>query len=165
MNRLMYALVALLLLPFILSGCIAQSSHREVAGNSEYKEAVKAVASFSHCGLTAPGLVLATSPEDWQKLSSVFGAQTPAWPDESDRWMLVAALGQKRTGGYGIGFSESVMEGRKLVVRVSVSSPASDAMVTQALTTPCLVVEVPSIGWDTVTVAGEAPFPMSRKHP
>lgn len=165
MNRLTRVLASLLLSPLILSGCIAQSSHSEAQENNEMSETAKAVASYSHCGLTAPGLVLATSPGDWQKLSNVFGSQMPAWPDESDRWMLVAALGQKRSGGYGVGFSESVMDGRELVVRVSVSSPDPDAMVTQALTTPCLVVELPSAGWDTVRVEGDEPFPMSRKHP
>lgn len=152
-------LLAFLVAPLTLSGCAANSSHNDVV------QSVKAVTSLSHCGLTAPGLVLAQGPGDWRKLSDIVGSQIPAWPGEPGRWMLVAAMGQKRTGGYGVGFSEATMDGSELVIDVSVSSPAPDAMVTQALTTPCLIVALPSTGWETVTVTGDAPFPMSRKHP
>lgn len=145
--------------PMVLMGCAANSSHNSVA------ESVSPVASMSHCGLTAPGLVLAQNPGDWQKLSDVFGSQIPAWPDAPDHWLLVASLGQQRTGGYGVDFKNAEMSGGRLLINVAVRRPPADAMVTQALTTPCLIVELPSSGWDTVTVDGSAPFPMSRKHP
>ncbi|WP_148863498.1 protease complex subunit PrcB family protein [Marinobacter fonticola] len=154
------AAAGLLASQLLLTGCTSMSS-----ASHSVTEEVRPVASLAHCGLTAPGLVLVENAAQWQKLSSSLGAQLPAWPEESDHWLMVASLGQQRTGGYGVDFENAGMDGHQLKVSVKVRRPAADAMVTQALTTPCIVFELPSTGWKTVTVAGEAPFPISREHP
>ncbi|WP_169334067.1 protease complex subunit PrcB family protein [Marinobacter nanhaiticus] len=123
------------------------------------------MASLTHCGLTAPGLVVVENVGQWRKLSSGLGANLPAWPDAPGRWLIVASMGQQRTGGYGLEFESVDVAGEQLTINVNVRRPAADAMVTQALTTPCMVIDLPSTGWETVTVSGEAPFPMSRQHP
>lgn len=159
MNRVKAAVVALLGLCG-LSGCAATAGSATDASQD-----VEAVMVSQYCGFAAPGLMLAANQTQWQQLSSASGAQLPPWPAQAGRWLLVANLGQKPTGGYGIEFKGGSVTDRALMIEVSVRQPAADAMVTQALTTPCLVMELPADGWDTVTVEGPEPFPVSRKHP
>ncbi|MAA66030.1 MAG: hypothetical protein CL581_14800 [Alteromonadaceae bacterium] len=146
----------------LVSGCVVSGDH---SGQASATSPVKAVASMAHCGFTAPGLVLATSASDWARFSDSLGARLPAWPDQPDRWLLVASMGKRNTGGYSITFNNAELNDQQLSISVSQRRPAPEAMVTQALTTPCVVLEIPAQGWRELVVTGEPPFPVRRSHP
>jgi hypothetical protein len=126
---------------------------------------VKSVAAPAHCGLTAPGLVLAQSAEDWQRLTSEPNVQLPEWPKTGDTYLLVVTTGQKYTGGYSLALDGFEWPDRTLRLNVSQKKPAQGTMTTQVLTTPCVVLSIPQDGWDSLIVAGESPFPIIRIHP
>lgn len=142
----------------LVSGCVADPS---VADGAE----VRVVTSKTQCGLTAPGLVLARNAAEWHALTGSVSGQLPDWPDVANQWLLVASLGQQTTGGHSIGFISADRDGQDLSIEVKVTHPAPDAMVTQMITSPCLVMAIPANDWHRVRVNGEAPFPMSRTHP
>ncbi|ROU02037.1 protease complex subunit PrcB family protein [Marinobacter sp. R17] len=143
-----------------LAGCAAMAD-----SDVDASQEVGVLMSSQYCGFTAPGLVLATDRSQWAQLSSASGGSLPPWPEEAGQWLLVANLGQKPTGGHRIDFKSASRTDRNLSIEVAVRQPAADAMVTQALTTPCLVMVLPAGGWDTVTVEGAEPFPVTRQHP
>ena len=51
-------------------------------------------------------------------------------------------LGQKSTGGYGVSVQDMTLEDGEVYVQVNVSEPARDAITTQALTNPWIMVRV-----------------------
>ena len=61
-----------------------------------------------------------------------------------DRLVIVAALGEKPTGGYRIEITQVSLHGSALTVEVRVTVPPKDAMVTQALTYPFDAVWIPA---------------------
>lgn len=148
-----------------LVACVASGDSGTHGNAGGATSPVKAVASMAHCGFTAPGLVLATSASDWARFSDSLGARLPAWPDQPDRWLLVASMGKRNTGGYSITFNNAELNDQQLSIAVSQRRPAPDAMATQALTTPCVVLEIPAQGWRELVVTGEPPFPVRRSHP
>ncbi|MGP4844693.1 protease complex subunit PrcB family protein [Marinobacter sp. 1Y8] len=155
-------ITALITSAALASGCVVSGDHSEQVSAGA---AVKSVAAMAHCGFTAPGLVLATSASDWARFSDSLGARLPAWPDQPGRWLLVASMGKRNTGGYSIALHGAELDDQRLSVAVSQHRPAPDAMVTQALTTPCVVLEIPAQGWRELVVTGDSPFPVQRSYP
>ena len=68
--------------------------------------------------------------------------------------ILIVGLGQKATGGFGVTLANVQMDGETLSVAVILRRPPADAMVTQALTTPCAVLAITPDHWDTLEVNG-----------
>jgi hypothetical protein len=63
------------------------------------------------------------------------------WRKES---VIMAFGGQYRTGGYSIDVSEvNVMDDDQIKYTFKVKTPARDSMVTEALTTPYMIIKVP----------------------
>jgi hypothetical protein len=60
--------------------------------------------------------------------------------------VIVAALGQRPTGGYEITVRRAAVEGGRLLVEVLTSSPGSNCMTTMALTQPVAAVAVAAAG-------------------
>ncbi len=85
--------------------------------------------------------------ESWQRLwTGVAGSRTPP-PDRPDidfgqEMVIVAALGMRGTGGYGIEIQEVYLEGARLVAVVVETSPGPDCMTTQAFSAPAVGVRV-----------------------
>lgn len=162
------AAVAFLLLPLV--GCqmppkeSTENAMSETQGRMEDAR-VTVLATPAHCGLTAPGLVLAQSQQDWQRLSSKPTAQLPDWPQTENTWLLVVSTGQKNTGGYSLALDDFEWPEQTLRLNVTQKKPKAGTVTTQALTTPCLVLAIPADGWNSLTVAGESPFPIIRTHP
>ncbi|PAV25069.1 hypothetical protein CF392_12860 [Tamilnaduibacter salinus] len=125
-----------------LTGCAAIGSSGPV---------VTASLSSSHCGFTAEGLTLVSSESDWQQLQQDRVGALPPWPARDDRSMLVISMGERPTGGYSIEMRDARIRDELLVIDVLVERPG-DGMVSQALTTPCAILNVPSEGWDEVVV-------------
>lgn len=91
-------------------------------------------------------------------------AEVQAW--QADRALqLVAAdaledaphamieLGERMTGGYGLAVSRAaVLRGELLILSATFVSPGPDRFVTQALTSPCVLVRLPPGRYSTIEV-------------
>ena len=85
---------------------------------------------------------------DTQTWASVWrqfgGAAPPPQVDFAKDWVLLAALGTRRTGGYGIRVDSLGFHGGT-VVNVSTIAPGSTCPTTQGWTSPALLVRVPRL--------------------
>ena len=62
--------------------------------------------------------------------------------DFDEAWIVVAAMGQRPTGGYGIRISEISREGEKVLVKVVETAPGTSCFTSQAFTAPATAVAV-----------------------
>jgi hypothetical protein len=60
--------------------------------------------------------------------------------------VVLILLGQRPTGGYGVAVTSIDTGTEPVEITVEVTSPAADAMVTQALTSPYLIIGIPGPG-------------------
>lgn len=81
-------------------------------------------------GPPRPRVVLAPSAE---AMSRELGAEIRG---SGEGTYLVAYRGERPTGGYSVGVAGARVEGDRVIVRVSLEDPPSDAIVTQSLTYP-----------------------------
>jgi len=126
------ALFLLGLLPLVL-GCGAAVKSDEKA------TVVIAQWSGQHGGSSTPGIRELRTTDQWQSFWQQVGREPPRVLDTSAEMAAAIFLGEKNTGGYGAEIiAARVREGR-LVIDYRESSPAPDAMVTQALTSPWVV--------------------------
>lgn len=150
MTRRRAGLLALAALPLLAAegrGCAAD---REVP--------VAVVRGGARCGGDAPSVRRLASPE---ALGAAFpaglGEAAPS-ADFERAAVLLVAVGQRPTAGYGVELAAErapVKDGVALV-RVTVREPAAGAMVAQVVTSPCLVVTLPRAGLAEVKVADGA---------
>ncbi|MGD8497595.1 MAG: protease complex subunit PrcB family protein [Chromatiales bacterium] len=87
--------------------------------------------------------------------------------DFSKETVLLISMGQLATGGYGLRLAEESLPVVSGVgtLRVEWIEPPPDAFVTQALTSPCLLVALPREGYDVLRVVdqnGQIRFELSR---
>ncbi|RFA30146.1 hypothetical protein CAI21_08125 [Alkalilimnicola ehrlichii] len=99
--------------------------------------------------------------EAWQQVVEAAGkhevggeAAEPPQIDFNDTAVLWVEMGEKRTGGYWVELGADTMTVVDGVaeVRVNWHTPEPDAMLTQAITSPCLAVAVPQGDYETVRV-------------
>ena len=83
----------------------------------------------------------------WARLGA---AQEQPNVDFANDVVIVAALGQRPTGGYEIAVRRAAVEQGRLVVEVLSSSPGRNCMTTMALTQPVAVVAVAAAGAEPV---------------
>jgi hypothetical protein len=76
---------------------------------------------------------------------SLVGQGDPPPVDFTREGVLFIAAGERPTGGYAVDVKAIRREGDAIVVDAPVTSPPPDAMVTQALTSPFVVVAVPKV--------------------
>lgn len=91
--------------------------------------------------------VIRTS-SDWEAFWIAFHGPvepmpTPPAVNFAERMVLVAAMGQRPTGGYGIEIGSVYAADGKLLARVEERSPDSNCGTTQALTAPVTAVVIP----------------------
>jgi hypothetical protein len=77
--------------------------------------------------------------------SRVVGEGAPPPVDFEREAVLFIAAGERPTGGYAVAVKSIRREGNAIVVDAPISEPPADAMVTQALTSPFVVVVVPRV--------------------
>lgn len=170
MKMLLFVLVASLL---ILGGCAGQNGEpdQDVGTGKDVETRQQAplarqITASDYCGLTAPGLVYLDSLSALQAFRSLNGQMlsldSASSLDFQREHLLVVAMGRKNTGGFGLTLMDAVMEGPVLAVTTRVQTPAPDSMVTQALTTPCVVLAVTADDWDKVVVRGDGLTNMAR---
>ncbi|WP_166264181.1 protease complex subunit PrcB family protein [Marinobacter caseinilyticus] len=119
-----------------------------------------------HCGLTRPGLVYLDSLKAQQAYSSLNGQMFSfAAADNLDfsrEHLLVVALGNKPTGGYGLTLESASYQDESLVITAKLRQPPAGAAVTQVLTTPCVVLAIAAEGWGNIKVQGHGLTTMTR---
>lgn len=120
-----------------------------------------------HCGLTGPGLIHLESAADVKKIQSLenqrLNLPSDGDLDFSEEHIVLVALGQKNTGGYGLTLDDAMIEDDILELRFNLSEPGEGAMTTQALTTPCIAVAVSAEGWRQVRSKGDGLMTMTRE--
>lgn len=138
-------------LALALSGCVSSGSGRVTGppGTVEFTRITREAPSVSHnTGLLAPTRMLisdaATLADVWGR---AYGGIQPAPElpsvDFTSERVLLAALGERSSGGYGIEFTRLAIEGGELVAEVRSTSPGKFCAVSTALTQPVDIVKFP----------------------
>lgn len=83
----------------------------------------------------------------WEKLTGNPGRTAPGQIDWVRNRLLVINLGTRPTGGYSVKLKDLYRKGiRQAVAEVVEYTPSPDMMVTQAITSPFVVVQIPATG-------------------
>ena len=144
----------------VVAGCQLQN-----AASEEASSRVSKLASETHCRAEKPGLDLmdaqsappAVGDEAGERLEQAL---------ERGAFLLRVNLGQKPTPGYSAELEEVHQREDRLTLDMKATQPAPDAMVAQVITTPCVVLEIPSSGWSRLDVRMDAEgFPLTLEHP
>lgn len=142
-------------------GCVPTS-----AGHPDAAKTVplKRLASSSVCGGKASSAGLVWIETDAELASErdrkpIGSGKGPAQIDvDFSRFaVLRMAMGSRPTGGYDLDLAETGVrvEDGALVIRIDWIEPAPGAMVTQMITSPCLLVRVPRDGYRRVAVVDQ----------
>ncbi|HVS51801.1 MAG TPA: protease complex subunit PrcB family protein [Opitutaceae bacterium] len=94
---------------------------------------------------------------DWISLWKQIGREAPQAFDEAHDMAVAIFIGERRTGGYGVEIVGTRPGDDRLIVEFRETTPAPDAMVTQALTTPWAVALVPRSTATVVAHPADAP--------
>lgn len=125
---------------------------------------IRVLASQDQCGaLHRPAARWIASASEWRQLHAQVNNQwmnppPPPAVDFSRDGVLVVAMGQRSSGGYGLTLAEpsaSVRDG-VLTVRVDWREAAPDRHQTQALTNPCLLLKLPAVEFTRIQVVDQA---------
>ncbi|SFR52752.1 PrcB C-terminal [Marinobacter daqiaonensis] len=137
---------------FFITACVGSDPRQQDENTAEARQ----LSVASQCGFGGPDLVYMDSRSRLEEVGSRRGVTLAPLEDHdfSAEHLLLVAAGRKPTGGYGIALDQSRLHDDVLDISVRVSEPGANQMVTQALTSPCLLLAVPSRGWDRVRVAG-----------
>jgi PrcB C-terminal len=99
----------------------------------------------------APQAVAIKTADDYRgKWEQTIGGGQPPAIDFARESVVILLGGQRRTGGWRVAPRGVSLEGRTLVVDATVEGPPSDAIVTQALTSPYAVIAVSTKDFDDV---------------
>ena len=92
-----------------------------------------------------PLFALITGPEGWATFLKQHRSSPEQWPavDWEHNVVLVALMGGKRTGGFGITITDLLRRENVVTVQVQERTPQPGEMVIQVLTSPYHVVTVP----------------------
>lgn len=158
MARMSIRALGIGLLAPLLVGCQTGQADREVVSG------VETIAQADHCNQASPGLSLVRSKAGLPDVEGLLPAGEGAL--EAGRHVLVVFLGQRPTPGYGGELREARTVERVLTLSLEATEPASDAMLAQVITTPCLALAIPDDGWSSLYVQMDADgFPLSLEAP
>ena len=122
------------------------------------------VIQSDYCGLTEQGITYIDSADQLTRFASLPSQnlaieQLRALSLDREH-VLIVGLGQKMTGGFGVTLANAKIIDDTLSVTVILRRPPADAMVTQALTTPCAVLAITPDHWKTLEVSGNGLGPL-----
>jgi PrcB C-terminal len=149
---------SLILLLALLSGC--WFTQKSSTGNDTTD--VELLHSGVHGNRTPeePSATWITNLADFEHINAALnkhkmeGGSTLPNVDLQTHGLLLLEMGQKPTGGYAIHFDPQrsrVIE-NKVVIHVDWNSPAEDMVVTQALTSPFVIIKIPKADIDSIHV-------------
>lgn len=146
------------LLAPLLAGCQAGQAEREPLSG------VEVVGQADHCHRESPGLSFVRSMADFPDVDGLLPAGEGAL--EAGHDMLVVYLGQRPTPGYGGELEQAEMVDGALELSLQATEPASDAMMAQVITTPCVALAIPDQGWSGLSVRMDTEgFPLGLQAP
>lgn len=140
----------------LLAGCASSGTVEE----SEKAPWARQITQSAHCGLTGPGLAYVQNSGQLQDLLELpaqnMAVQQLRQVDLEQEHLLFVTLGKKSTGGYSASLDSvsAASDTGGLQLAVKTRSPAPGAVVTQAITSPCVVVAVPARDWPEIRVSG-----------
>lgn len=147
-------MTALTLAITLVSGCAVNRS-----ATASGAPLARQVTESDHCGLTAPGLVYVQNINDLESLGRLptgkLAMEKLRTIDLEEEHLVLVGLGQRATGGYGLTLQSADIVDDVLEMTLNVRKPAPDAMVTQALTTPCAVIAISPDDWEQLRVTGK----------
>lgn len=115
--------------------------------------------STNQCGLAAsqPTAVWIDNPQSLARIYQGFPVLPSIQPPPVDftrSGVLLIGMGQRPTAGYGLSLAEGSprLKGDTLEIRVNWQEPAPGRMLAQVLTAPCLLVKLPTVPFQQVTV-------------
>ncbi len=123
---------------------------REAApAGSEQGDSWRLVARGSYAAVRFPVTEVVHESQDWADVWAAIHAnksEPPTRPvvDMSRESVLLIIMGQRSTGGYDIAVTDVTMSGDQVIVTLAVTTPQTDEMVTQALTSPYIAVAIPA---------------------
>lgn len=140
----------------VLAGCASSGDVEQKPQASQ----VRQITQSAHCGLTGPGVAYVQSAEELQQLLELpaqnMAVQQLRQVNLDQEYLVFVTLGEKPTGGYSASLVSASTDADtgNLMLTMDMRSPAPGAMVTQALTSPCVVVAVPASDWPQIRVSG-----------
>ena len=140
----------------VMAGCAQPNS--PAAGDATLP--ITALANQSQCGeMDRPTVRWISDPGAWQALYAQINRQrmNPPPPPPVDfprAGVLLIAMGQRSTAGYGLALADQVATVREgtLTVRVNWREPLPGARRAQVITNPCLLATLPDAGFTQMQV-------------
>ncbi|WP_051603904.1 protease complex subunit PrcB family protein [Marinobacter sp. HL-58] len=155
-------ITALALAITVVAGCAVNRS-----ATADGAPLARQVTESDHCGLTAPGLVYINNAAELDRLEQLPSGNLSMNQlralDLQKEHLLLVGLGQKPTGGYGLTLESAEIVDDVLELSLKAREPAEDAMVSQALTTPCAVIAISPDDWKQLRVSGEGLDTITRE--
>ncbi|RBW48390.1 protease complex subunit PrcB family protein [Marinobacter sp. F3R11] len=148
--------VSLLISQALLVGCASS----EVQEDKPPEPLVRQVTQSAHCGLTGPGLAYVQNAERLQQLLDLpaqnMAVQQLRQVDLTREHLLFVTLGEKPTGGYSVSLASASVENGNNTLRLAMTLrvPSPETMVSQVITSPCVVLAVPASNWPEIRVSG-----------
>lgn len=124
---------------------------------------VVTLVSQSQCGgLDRPAVRWIASAGEWRDLYARVNSQwlnspPPPVVDFPRGGVLLVAMGQRSTAGYGLALADDVatVRGRVLTMRVDWREPQPGRRQAQVMTSPCLLATVPDAGFTRIRVVDQ----------
>ena len=116
------------------------------------------ITASDQCGVGSEGLTYLSQEDDLARLGhwtmQNFSMKPLRALDFDREHILIVGLGPKPTGGFGLTLANSRIVDDTFRLIVFLRRPPADAVVSQALTTPCAVLAITPDHWDTLEVNG-----------
>lgn len=140
----------------VMAGCVQPS----VIAAGDATVPIAALASPGQCGgQNRPAVRWIADASEWRDLHARIHSQwmNPPPPPAVDfprEGVLLIAMGQRSTSGYGLALADDVaaVRGGVLTVRVDWREPLAGSRRAQVMTSPCLLAVVPDAGFTRVQV-------------
>ena len=143
---------------FIGSACQSQPAAPAAAERLEIRQQW----TGQHGGGDLAGVRALRTSDEWKAFWQQAEREPPGAPDFTRHMAVIIALGEKRTGGFGVEVIRIRPDRGKLVVEYRETTPPPGMMVTQALTSPWAVVVVARSEFPVVGRSVAAPKPQEK---
>lgn len=152
--------IAAVVTPALIGGLVAACQGMPAGGDTSSPEA-RMIWQSGQCGARSAGSRWIGDPAALERAVRASGPASPdadepdmPSPDFERRRVLLVALGERPTAGYGIGLERETLEiqGDTAVLRVAVTRPPADSMQAQVITAPCMLVTVEPADYSTLAV-------------
>jgi hypothetical protein len=142
-----------LLVGLLLAACTTRYS-----ATADGAPLARQITASDQCGVGSEGLTYLSQEDDLARLGhwamQNFSMKPLRALDFDREHILIVGLGPKPTGGFGLTLANSRIVDDTFRLIVFLRRPPADAVVSQALTTPCAVLAITPDHWDTLEVNG-----------